>query len=285
LSTDQYSVRRYLLDMGPNLESAIRAEIIARIPKNQLSQKVLGHLSSIPLRELFSVYYNWRNRFVSARPRTVYRSNEIATKNLPEVDKLAQKVEAGGDLSPHLSTGIQEIIDLRPAKPGKLGSRRDLDLLLNDWGIHHLHLSEVDRGDGYVIRTGALLFVAFRRNDAYLLDVLAHGAWNDERLVEIGTSNWPKAGLFAQFARLTTEFPVSEHERKKLRGSGIYAPIQLPTGSAFGPGLTSAGTSAMIELKINKLWNSIALDEGRCPDSEIVDQVRKALDFHPFSDR
>jgi hypothetical protein len=46
----------------------------------------------------------------------------------------------------------------------------------------------------------------------------------------------------------------------------------------------NAGTSAMIEVKINKLWNSIALHEGRCRDSEIVDQVRKALDFHPFSD-
>jgi hypothetical protein len=26
-------------------------------------------------------------------------------------------------------------------------------------------------------------------NDAYLLNVLAHGTWNDQRLVEIATSN------------------------------------------------------------------------------------------------
>jgi hypothetical protein len=116
------------------------------------------------------------------------------------------------------------------------------------------------------------------------LDVLAHGAWNDERLVEIAMTNWPEAGLFCQVANLTSEFLVSEEKRKKLRNSGIYTPVQLTTGSAFGPGLTRGGTPAIVELKINKLWASIALDEGRCSQSEIVDQVRKALDFHPFSD-
>jgi hypothetical protein len=45
-------------------------------------------------------------------------------------------------------------------------------------------------------RAGPLLFVSFRRNDAYLVDVLAHGAWNDQRLVEIVMTNWPEAGFF-----------------------------------------------------------------------------------------
>jgi hypothetical protein len=43
--------------------------------------------------------------------------------------------------------------------------------------------------------------------------------------------------LFSQFPKLTPEFPVSEQERKKLR-NGIYTPVQLPTGSDFGPGVS-----------------------------------------------
>jgi hypothetical protein len=270
--------------MDPNLESAIREEILGRIPQNQLSAKAVGYLSGLPLRELLSVYFNWRNRFVSLRPRTVHRSNELVAKNRAEVEKLAQKIEAGCDLSPHLSGRVEEIINLKRAKPGRLGSRRDLDLLLNDWGIHHLHLSDVDRGDGYVVRTGDLLFAAFRRTDAYLLDVLGHGAWTSESVVEIAMTNWPQAGLFFQFPNMTSEFSASEKERKKLRDSGITTPVQFPTGFAFGPGITRGGTSAMVEGKINKLWNSIAIDEERCSHSAIVEQVRKALDFHPFSD-
>jgi hypothetical protein len=73
--------------------------------------------------------------------------------------------------------------------------------------------------------------------------------------------------------------------KKKLRSGGIYTPVQLATGSAFGPGLSRGGTSAIIELQIVKFWNAIALDEGMYPHSAILEQVRKALEFHPFSDR
>jgi hypothetical protein len=168
---------------------------------------------------------------------------------------------------------------------GRLGSRPDLDLLLNDWGIHHLHLSDVDRGDGYVVRTGDLLFIAFRRDDAYLLDVLGHGAWNNQSLVDIATTNWLESRLFFHVPKMTWEFAVSERERKKLRNNGIHTPVQLSTGFAFGPGLTRGGTSAIIELKINKLWNLIAIDEMTSPHQEILEKVRNALDFCPFSDR
>jgi hypothetical protein len=272
--------------MDPNLESAIRSEILGRIPQNQLLAEDVQYLLALRLRELLSVFFNWRNRFVSARPRTVHRSNELMAKNRPEVEELAKKIEAGRDLSPHLSTGVQEILNRRRGTSGRLSSRRDVDLLLNDWGIYHLHLSDVDRGDGFVVRTGDLLFVAFRRDDAYLLDVLGHGAWTNESLVEIATINWPEAGLFSHFPNMTLEFSASEDDRKKLRDSGINTPVPLSSGGfASGPGITRGGTSGRIELQINKLWNSIALDEEKLSHSAILDKVRNALEFHPFSDR
>jgi hypothetical protein len=102
--------------MDPNLESGIRSQILQRIPQSELSAEDVQYLSDLGLRELLSVYFNWRNWFVSARPRTVHRSNELLAKDHPAAEKLAQKIEAGRDLSPHLSTRIEEIINVKRDK-------------------------------------------------------------------------------------------------------------------------------------------------------------------------
>jgi hypothetical protein len=278
--------------MDQHLESAIRREVLGHIPPNNVSPQERRELENMNLRELLSTFFNWRNRFVSARPRTVHFSAELRTKNRPEVNGLVERIKSGDDLSPHLSTRVAKVFTAATGsgRPG-LGSRRDLDLLLNEWGIYHLHISTVDRGDGYVERGNDLLFSCFRRDEAYLLDLLDHQAWTKESLVKIAVENWPNDGLFSvlpnmtlKFPVITLEFPISDH-RKELRAAAVNTPVQLPTGLVFGPGMSSAGTSSMIERQINQLWNSIALSEKSMSRSEILDVVRNALEFHPFSDR
>jgi hypothetical protein len=44
--------------------------------------------------------------------------------------------------------------------------------MLNDWGIHHLHLgTKISKNTGFVERTGPLLFVKFEKNVAYFIGV------------------------------------------------------------------------------------------------------------------
>ena len=74
---------------------------------------------------------------------------------------------------------------------GDLKTRRDLDLLIADWGIHHLHLSPERDGR----RTGDLLFAVFRPDDAYLLQILPHGNWAELSLLETIVRNWPDGAL------------------------------------------------------------------------------------------
>jgi hypothetical protein len=81
------------------------------------------------------------------------------------------------------------------------------------------------------------------------------------------------------------EFPVQESARADLRDAAINTPVQLPIGLVSGPGMVGSGTSAGIEVKINKLWAAITQDEDKLPESEILDRVRHALEFHPFRDR
>jgi hypothetical protein len=52
---------------------------------------------------------------------------------------LTQRIENGDDLKPFLSENIEFAIDQSEGTPRHL--RKDLDLLLAEWGVHHLHLS------------------------------------------------------------------------------------------------------------------------------------------------
>lgn len=55
-----------------------------------------------------------------------------------------------------------------------LTGREDRDLMVADWGIHHLHLSSEIDSDGFVKRGGDLLFAAFGADDAYLIGIYQH---------------------------------------------------------------------------------------------------------------
>jgi hypothetical protein len=186
--------------MKPQLDSAIRSEILKRIPMTKLKTEDQKGLLVLDLRELFSKFYNWQNRRVSVRPRRIHISRELEAKNRPEAKVLAEKIKKGEDLTPHLSTRVKTVFTANPSKPG-LGSRRDLDLLLSEWGIHHLHISTVVRANGFVKRGKDLLFVAFKKDDAYLIDLLDHNAFTNESVVHTAVRNWPNAGLFAVIAR------------------------------------------------------------------------------------
>jgi hypothetical protein len=262
--------------VNANLQAAIRNEILSRIPLNKLSPEDQQGLLALDLRQLLSRFLNWQNRRVSVRPRAVHISNELKAKNRPEVTALAEKIEKGHDLTQLLSKRIETVFIANANRPGFTAARKDIDMLLNEWGIHHLHS---------IPRSGDLLFVCFRHDDAYMLDLLDHNAWTKESLVEIAVTNWPHAGLFTVMPRMKLEFPVPESARPQLRAAAINTPIQLPIGLVSGPGMSGAGTSSMIEAKINKFWASIVQDQDRCSVSDILDAVRPGLNFHPFSDR
>lgn len=270
--------------MKPELEAAIREEILKRIPMAKLKAEDQDGLRDLGLGDLFSRFFNWQNRYVSNRRRTVHISTELVAKNRPEVQELADKIEKGDDLTPHLSRRIDTIFVANPKQP-ELGRRADIDLLLNDWGIFHLHISQILESDGYVKGGRELLMAIFKRNDAYLLDLLDHDSWTKESLVEIAVTNWPDAKLFSVMPGMKLYPPGPKRDRTDLRNSAINTPVELPMGLVFGPGMSGAGTSGTVEGQINRFWNQIALDEPRCSVAQIIDAIQPGLAYHPFSDR
>jgi len=255
-----------------DLELDIRKEIMKWLPHDRNDQRLVAELDSLGLGELVIRFFNWLNRLIHPHPRQVFLSQEYRFRYLPPreqvyLEKLIEKIEAGAWLDQHLSSNISFGFDATVSNKQnkKLHRRRDIDLLLNDWGIHHLHLPDLAGHNCFVRRDRALdknllLFAIFREGAAYLLDVLPHGAWANDDLVKIALRNWPEANLFIKaHGMLPSNQKMSRDDRSMLRSAGINSPIEFE-GKIFiasTGGITSAGTPVKATLKANELLSKI----------------------------
>jgi hypothetical protein len=177
--------------------------------------------------ELVLCYLNWRRRMIMPQPRRPIESAEFAVSKCQptytkQVGTLLSKIETGVDISCHLSSNVLcPYVHRGNPKPLTPKNRPDLDLLLNDWGIHHLHISdEMDpRGTGFVKRGDPLLFAVFMPDRVYLLDILTHKDFVSDRLFQIIHANWPNDRLIVSLNVLPGRSD-STGDRKRLREAG-----------------------------------------------------------------
>lgn len=83
-----------------------------------------------------------------------------------------------------------------------------------------------------------------RTNDAYLLDIRAHGAWADEDLVEIVHSNWPETIARYSIKGISVHHTLTTLERQHLRSKNGNAGVQTKDGTFYcviGGGLVESG--------------------------------------------
>jgi len=198
----------------------------------------------------------------------VHRSNALLNNTLATdqayqlaLEQIVANLESGQDITPFLSRGLKHGYESpNSRKPSHLGGRRDLDLLLNDWGVHHLHLSTNLDSDNFVKRTKHVLFAVFRPSDAYLIDIMEHGDWTRDHILKVMIKDWPHAGLVHQLNGVVgLETPVYESDRKGIRNAGINTPFEFG-GKVYMPaaGLTGAGTSVWITTAANRLFHAVA---------------------------
>lgn len=145
------------------------------------------------LHENTIIYLNAKRRIVSNKPRAIRESKElcIPSEHSEAYDDLKRLISEGGDLQPYLSR-----------KTKKVNANYN-DLLLNEWGIHHLHFIPGGTKD--------VLFVRFMDTDAFVIQALSHGAdhsdvWVNTLLIEILHNNWPE-----RIARYKIEKIKGEH--------------------------------------------------------------------------
>lgn len=242
------------------MEQQIRAYIFNVMPPDPS-----GELNTLPLTDLLLVYGNWRSRFVNARPRAVHFSNKLrssphAATHRAALDAISACVQAGDDLTPYLSRRIKTAYVPQAQRNKPLHRLPDLDLLISDWGLHHLHLSTQVEPDGFVERTDDLLFAAFTHQDAYFIGIHPHGNWTRQELIEVLVREWPNnSAVIASVSGLTLASSVSEDDHLQLRNAGVATLMQVDGKVVIaGQGMTTAGTAMRVTSHVDNVTRVLA---------------------------
>jgi len=192
------------------------------------------------------VFYNQLKRRIPQKPREVHKSQGF---NCPQgletgLATLEGKIRNGDDLNPHLSRNIKRVYHN--------------DALLNDWGISHFHLGEtLGTGDSMMKRTGPLLFAKVTENAVYLIEVLQHGDWAMQELIQSIHDNWPgllKDAKIEEKGELA--YQPTNNEVKELRNEHLNPTIMVRDGTAYnqpGGGVTSTGDSIEVTKKSQRV--------------------------------
>jgi len=228
-----------------NLTESARQWVLAKLPYDRRDAALVAYLNGLDAHGLLVVWHNWTSRLVQPQPWTVHKSqafqqNQVTTQRAGELSLLIDDIEQGRDLTKYLSRDIARA----PAKVPGAKRRPDLDMMLNDWGVHHLHISSTVEADGFVKRDGPLLFVSFTPDAAYLIDIMTHGDWTRDHVLAVLADEWPNAGVIHKIPNLTSNIRVTEEQRSNLRKNRYVAAFEH-NGSVYMPagGMMADGTT------------------------------------------
>ena len=229
-------------------------------------------------RHLAAQYFYVRSRMIPPKRRSVHVSKELQSKLLTIDSHWATLVNV---VNTHFQTG---------GRVSKFLSKKIFDAtfndsLLNDYGVHHFHLSDqLDNKGFFVTRSDMLLFALVRDSDAFFIDVVPHPdertttdfGWVRQDLLTIINSNWPEL-LESHIAKGTSGDILTDAQKKELRQRHINVIHQVGNKAIFpiGGGVTSAGTNMICQVLGDKLVHEIKNLQHYCETQP--PQVREAL--------
>lgn len=242
------------------VEQKIRDHVLRVMPHDPS-----GELEGSSLDSLLLTYGNWRSRFVHPHPRTVHLSAQLraagsnVTGHQTAFAAIVAALEAGHKVTPYLSRGIKTAYVPRAQRSRQLHRRPDLDLLISDWGLHHLHLTTELESDGFVKRTEDLLFAAFTDRDAYLIGIYPHGSWVLRELVEVLVREWSdNPAVVVSLSGVSLAHSVSEDDYLQLRKGGVATLVEVDGRVVMpGFGMTTAGTPVRVTVRVNDIERAI----------------------------
>jgi hypothetical protein len=218
-----------------SLAESTRQWVLTNLPYDRGDAALVAHLAGLDAHGLLVVYHNWISRLVKPQRRAVHKSkafqrNPMATQRANDLAQIIADIEHGRDLKKYLSRDI----DRAPAKAPGARHRPDLDLLLNNWAVHHLHISSIVEPDGFVKRDRPLLFVSFASHAAYVIDIMMHGDWTRDHVLEVLASEWPHEGVVHEIKGAPSANQITEGQRATLRKKGGNAEFAFG-GKRFVP--------------------------------------------------
>ena len=203
-------------------------------------------------------YFRIQRRLVAPDPRTIHKAHDFSCppQYADALQEIERKIAIGESINHYLSR--------------KLARSGFNDLLLNDWGIHHLHLGTKiipagEKNEGFIEGTKALLYVYFDANCAYFVKILETHDFAAQILLQTMHDNWPHV-LAAYHNSHITGDRITDKEIKELRRKQINFCIALDDGTAYisiGGGITASGDNAEDVFRLNKLHHWAAEESKR----------------------
>lgn len=203
-------------------------ELAAGTPPDLVVRKYLGVL----------------HRTIPTRPRLVLQSAEFVCRQELEngYAEIKRKATAGESLMPHQSRLLDDPDYSDP--------------LLNDWGVHHLHLGTVTARHGYVVRTDELLFARVTDHHLYSIQIYPHGSWSRQEIVRILARNWPDEIEKYRLKGIKPILPqYTDQEIQNLRNAGVQ-PLAQVDSNVYGPiggGIMTSGDSMTVMVGLGNL--------------------------------
>jgi hypothetical protein len=253
----------------------------ARILESELQKRGVQIAPGKDHQKISFAYWNAVHRYIEPKPRTVLTSDVFSCRDVdrPGFLALREAFERGDDVNPYLSDACRNADDPNYN-----------DRLLNDWGIHHFHLGQLQVGK--VGRTEFVLLARVTDDGIYLLTTLCHDAkalkpgeapvWARQLLLGALHRNWPDVLTGWRADSDETRFPGSSFTDNEInafrgapkreswkkgkpktkdgKGSVLIMP-KLPDGAVYHPlgeGSTASGLSVRVLDTSNWYCNNIA---------------------------
>lgn len=214
---------------------------------------------------IFISYFKLQHRLIDSIPRNIFKSDIFSCPNehIKGLLELEEKIKQGLNINGHQSSQLLDV--------GKN------DSLLNDWGIFHLHLGSNTDQNGFVQRTGPLLFAHFTHSAAFFIDVINHGNWSDNILIETLERNWPESIRYWEVKLINIE-EITASERNKIRKAGglLFTKINGKVFAPPGGGYSTSGTSKNAVIESHKFrWEIRNIEQEIKTNTKIYEKAIK----------
>lgn len=232
---------------------AFRNKLIKDLPRAPNSKESLSALAELQTGKLILAFITWRMRLVPAKPRNVrFWSGGVLPSELKLVavrlERLLKKVEAGDDLTQHLSNSVKTKGIVLPGANSE-DTGKDIDGVLTRNGLHHFHIGPAGP-DNLTGRSNLLVFAEVLEKEFRIIAI------SDHRAFEQG----------------------SEEQLRFSRISYAYIAKDVPPGQGFMANpVMSSGHSMVATFFADRCREQIELLDPQLDDAAFVEKLYSAL--------